>query len=313
MAKKSKKRKRKQQERKRRKKKTARQHTGSPSGLSGWLGRLESALAAAAGETENPLDHLPPFPPEIVRYGQRQKAQRSRRELEALAAEHFEVGQQFFALENYPRALPELQKCIAVTPEGMIGSAAVFNLGQCYANLGDFDAARQTLEFYVELEPRDPDAYFPLAQIALEEGRFEDCIELSLKGRKRLRHRRDARGLVNLARAYYELGDMKRSMKTLEEALKLDPNWALAHQCLGACYEDLLDLEKAAYHYGRAAELDPADEIAAECLERVSSGHFIARLLPESDEDLHIEVDEEGKPFIPGVGGQRIYLSPDEE
>ncbi|MDX1523153.1 MAG: hypothetical protein R3264_16115 [Anaerolineae bacterium] len=66
----------------------------------------------------------------------------------------------------------------------------------------------------------------------------------------------------------------------MHQALRLDPNWAPAHQGLGACYEDKLELGRALYHYRQAARLAPFDPSSHDNVQRLESGHFLAQLNP---------------------------------
>ena len=86
---------------------------------------------------------------------------------------------------------------------------------------------------------------------------------------------RDPTGLINLARAYQHLGRYKKSVATLEEAIRIDPTWSEAYQCLGACYEDQIKLDQAKKYYRRAVEVDPANRAAQRNLERLEQGTVI--------------------------------------
>jgi tetratricopeptide (TPR) repeat protein len=133
------------------------------------------------------------------------------------------------------------------------------------------DAFRAVMNFYLRMAPDDADAYFSLAYAALLEEDYEECIRLSKQGRERVRDR-SPRGLINLARAYAHLGRYPESIRTLEEAIRLDPNWSEAYHCLGCAYEDQMDLERAKAYYRRAIEVDPANQSARSSLERLERG-----------------------------------------
>jgi stress-induced-phosphoprotein 1 len=127
------------------------------------------------------------------------------------------------------------------------------------------------MAFYLKMAPDDPDAYFSLAYSALMEEDYEECIRLSKLGRARVCGQ-DPTGLINLARAYQHLGRYKKSVATLEEAIRIDPTWSEAYQCLGACYEDQMKLDQAKKYYRRAVEVDPANRAAQRNLERLEKG-----------------------------------------
>lgn len=224
---------------------------------------------------------IPPIPARI-----RQQAAQLRRRiapsrLQAELERLFDQGMMHFNAEDYEAALDRLLLCQALMESVGRSQPLVFNIGQCYANLRDFGRARRWHETAVAMKPKDPDPYFPLAQIALEEGRYEDCIALSERARRLLGPRtKGPKGLSNLAHAYYELGHIDKGIELLKQGLRLDPDWAIGHQGLGTCYEDKIELGKALYHYRQAARLEPANADARDCVERLESGHYFARLIP---------------------------------
>lgn len=224
---------------------------------------------------------LPPMPEDISQEAERLHRQISPFRLDAELERLFQAGMERFNVEDYQGALVQLLLCQALMPAGRRSQPLLFNIGQCYASLNDYEQARLCLEAAAALKPKDPDPYFPLAQIAFQEGRYEACIALSERGRRLLGPRtRDPKGLSNLAHAYHELGQIDKSLEVLHQALRLDPNWAPAHQGLGACYEDKLELGRALYHYRQAAKLVPFDPSSHDNVQRLESGHFMAQLDP---------------------------------
>jgi len=225
---------------------------------------------------------LPPLPENISQEAERLHRQIPSFRLEAELEQLFQAGMGRFKVKDYQGALAQLLLCQALMPAGRRSQPLLFNIGQCYASLNDYEQARLYLEAAAALKPKDPDPYFPLAQIALQEGRYEECIALSERGRRLLGPRtRDPKGLSNLAHAYHELGQIDQSLDVLHQALRLDPNWVPAHQGLGACYEDKLELGRALYHYRQAARLAPFDPSSHDNVQRLESGHFMAQLDPD--------------------------------
>jgi tetratricopeptide (TPR) repeat protein len=224
---------------------------------------------------------LPPLPKNITQEAERRHRQLSPFRLEEELEQLFQAGMERFEVEDYQGALTQLLLCQALLPAGRRSQPLLFNIGQCYASLNNYEQARLYLEAAAALKPKDPDPYFPLAQIALQEGRYEACIALSERGRRLLGPKtRDPKGLSNLAHAYHELGQIDQSLAVLHQALRLDPTWAPAHQGLGACYEDKLELGRALYHYRQAARLAPVDPGSHDNVQRLESGHFLAQLDP---------------------------------
>jgi lipopolysaccharide biosynthesis regulator YciM len=246
------------------------QASSRSSGLAG-ISSLFSGLSSGDGEpVEFPPD-FPPFPPEIEEYGRQGRASMTLTQQRRRITKHWEAAMRSFNNGRYANALPEFQRSISLMTQGTFGPEAIYNLAQCYANEGEREAFFTTMTFYAELKPKDHDPYYALAYAALEAENYTLAVELGEEGRKRA-PRNEKRGLVNLARAYAHLNRYEESIKTLKDAIRIDPTWAMAHQSLGAAYEDIGEIEKAKDAYRQAARFDPS---ARSQLERLESGLVI--------------------------------------
>jgi len=65
------------------------------------------------------------------------------------ARRHFERGEKLFALGKFDEALDEYQTAFDAKPL----PAFLYNIGQCYRNLGDLDQAIFSFKKYLKLEP----------------------------------------------------------------------------------------------------------------------------------------------------------------
>ena len=68
------------------------------------------------------------------------------------AKRHFERGEKLFALGKFDDALDEYQKAF----DARAIPDFLFNIGQCYRNLGDLDQAIFSFKKYLKLEPDAP-------------------------------------------------------------------------------------------------------------------------------------------------------------
>jgi len=68
------------------------------------------------------------------------------------ARRHFDRGEKLFALGKFDEALDEYQKAFDAKPIPEF----LFNIGQCYRNLGDYDQAIFSYKKYLKLEPDAP-------------------------------------------------------------------------------------------------------------------------------------------------------------
>lgn len=62
---------------------------------------------------------------------------------------------------------------------------------------------------------------------------------------------------MRLGLNYLQRGDYEIALEKLEKALKQDPRLATAHNTIAALYQQLVELDKAEYHYKKAVSLDP--------------------------------------------------------
>ncbi len=69
------------------------------------------------------------------------------------AKRHFDRGEKLFALGKFDEALDEYQKAFDAKPL----PGFLFNIGQCYRNLGDYDQAIFSFKKYLKLQPDAPD------------------------------------------------------------------------------------------------------------------------------------------------------------
>ena len=65
---------------------------------------------------------------------------------------HFERGEKLYALTRFSEAIDEYQKAFDAKPLPDF----LFNIGQCYRNLGDYDAAIFSYRKYLKLAPDAP-------------------------------------------------------------------------------------------------------------------------------------------------------------
>jgi tetratricopeptide (TPR) repeat protein len=68
---------------------------------------------------------------------------------------------------------------------------------------------------------------------------------------------RDARAYNNRGVAYKAKGDLNRAIADYNQAIALDPKYAVAYYNRGVMYNDKGDLDRAIADYNRAIALDP--------------------------------------------------------
>lgn len=87
---------------------------------------------------------------------------------------HNQLANQLFGQQMYQEALAEYEKSRAIDPD----YPPNYNqIGYCYRNLGDFEAAERAFQRYIELIPHDPNPYDSYAELLLKMGKFEASLE----------------------------------------------------------------------------------------------------------------------------------------
>ena len=107
---------------------------------------------------------------------------------------------------------------------------------------------------------------------SLDQGELGDVRELQRAERQIRRYPRDPELRLALGRLYLALDQGDAALAELEEAARLRPDMAPAHTLLGFEYAYRGRIARAREHWGRAHDLDPADEMSKTGLEAIQDG-----------------------------------------
>ena len=117
---------------------------------------------------------------------------------------------------------------------------------------GQAPAAMQRADQFLAINPRDAQMRFLKGVMLTDAKRSMEAIALFQKLSDDFPDL--AEPYNNLAALYAAQGDYAKARATLEQALRMNPNYATAHENLGDVYAAL-----AALSYARAEKLDPAN------------------------------------------------------
>jgi hypothetical protein len=106
----------------------------------------------------------------------------------------------------------------------------------------------------------------------LDQGELADVREAQKAERQVRRYPRDPALRLTLGRLYLALDQGDAALAELEEAARLNPELAPAHTLLGFEYAYRGRIARAREHWGRARDLDPADEMSRTGLEAIQDG-----------------------------------------
>jgi tetratricopeptide (TPR) repeat protein len=107
---------------------------------------------------------------------------------------------------------------------------------------------------------------------SLDQGELNDVREAQKAERLVRRYPRDPELRLTLGRLYLALDQGDAALGELEEAARLNPALAPAHTLLGFEYAYRGRIARAREHWGRAHDLDPADEMSRTGLEAIQDG-----------------------------------------
>lgn len=107
---------------------------------------------------------------------------------------------------------------------------------------------------------------------SLDQGELNDVREAQKAERQVRRYPRDPELRLTLGRLYLALDQGNAALAELEEAARLNPELAPAHTLLGFEYAYRGRIARAREHWGRAHDLDPADEMSRTGLEAIQDG-----------------------------------------
>jgi len=85
----------------------------------------------------------------------------------------FNLGNYYFAQQEYEQAIAHYKKATGIAPSY---SPAYNILGYAYRQQGNYQAAEQAFQKYIELIPDDPNPYDSYAELLLKMGRYDDSI-----------------------------------------------------------------------------------------------------------------------------------------
>lgn len=133
--------------------------------------------------------------------------------------------------------------------------AAFTNLGHALRSAGQLDQAIACYDQAIGLEPRQPDAYMPLALLLLQQGKKEIALRV-LQKLVQVRSN-DTQAHLMLGTLYSELEYLEKSVSAFRAHIAIQPDSAEAHGRLSMSLSKLKRHEEAVAEARRAVELAP--------------------------------------------------------
>jgi Flp pilus assembly protein TadD len=129
-------------------------------------------------------------------------------------------------------------------------------LGEVLDAANQEDQATAEFEAAVKASPREPEVHFGLAYLYWKRKRYQDaCREFQAE---LANQPQDTQALAYLGDSEMHAGNQKEAEEHLRRALKLDPNFRLAHLDLGILLASRNDSTGAERHFREAIRIDPS-------------------------------------------------------
>ena len=121
---------------------------------------------------------------------------------------------------------------------------------------GNNRKSKELLKKYIKEKPDNPESYYYLGNIYLEEKNIEKAIRY-LEKAVSLKQKADYYN--DLGYAYFLKGDYKKAIDCYNRAIKIDPNLSVAYYNKALAYRKMGNIKEAIKNYSKAIALNPDD------------------------------------------------------
>jgi Flp pilus assembly protein TadD len=166
---------------------------------------------------------------------------------------HYQMGQSFYAENNFTAALVEYSEAEKLTPKD---PALLNDLGLAYFRKGRFDLAEAKYLKAISLKPDFSEARNNLGVNYLEMKRWDDAIVQFKRVQEDIFYQGHDSATTNLALAYLGKGDNQQALTLLRSAVSRNPMDPRIRVQLGRVYAALDKTELAVAEYRRALEMN---------------------------------------------------------
>jgi type IV pilus assembly protein PilF len=168
---------------------------------------------------------------------------------------HYQMGQSFYAENNFTSALKEFSEAEKLTPKDPV---LLNDLGLTYFRKGHYDLAEAKYLKALDIKPAYSEARNNLGVNYLEMKRWDDAITQFKLVQQDIFYSGQDLAAVNLGLAYLGKGDQQQALAVLREAVARNPMDARARLQLGRVYFAGDRTGLAVEQYRKALELNPS-------------------------------------------------------
>lgn len=135
-----------------------------------------------------------------------------------LASKYSTLGSFYMAQQDFANAERILKRAEQMSPTAMKPKQA---LARLYVGLGKAEPALRVFQEMVNLEPNNTLHHYDLAMVYARLNRMDEVVATYEKA---VSIQRDPQSLVYLAQAYFQSGQQKKALQTIEEAIEASPD-----------------------------------------------------------------------------------------
>jgi tetratricopeptide (TPR) repeat protein len=182
------------------------------------------------------------------------------------AQKEFDKGEAALATgtkDGLAEAAKHYEQAVSIYPQFV---QAELKLGTTYMDMGQWDKAEPILKKTVEIDPKAVNALFALGEVYLRQKKYTDAEKVLQQGL--VIEERSYQGHLTLARVYWDMGSalkeeaqwrplLEKAYGEVNQALKLNPNYAHAHLIKGNLYLKVGRGQDALHEFEEYLRLDP--------------------------------------------------------
>lgn len=193
---------------------------------------------------------------------------------------HINLGLIYEKETDPDRAIREFEKAAAILPKN---PDAYFNIANVYYNIGLYDEAERKYRKTLELKPGSTTVkHFLLAaqaQMAVQDKDFAKAKNLY----KEIMASKPSEPIFynNFGSLLEKMGDYQGALQAYKEATRLDPTYAISYFNLGYIFDRMMNARRAIGYYKKFLEFHPDDKIA---LNNLGWDYFV---LGENDKAIY--------------------------
>jgi tetratricopeptide (TPR) repeat protein len=159
------------------------------------------------------------------------------------------------------------------------------------------DEAERHFKLALQLKPNFSEAQLNLGNLYLDEGRYDEAINLYETVLKDMFYRKPYLAENNEGWAYYKKGDVVRSLSLIQEAVRTNPEFCQGFRNLGLIYRDQQKLDLSLEEFGRMLKKCPQNPEG-----HYELGTLLLRMNREEEARFHFatcrDLSREGEPLL---------------